>query len=135
MNRIISRLREAMNRHDVEAMAALFAADYRSEQPTHPTRGFGGPAQVRSTWSEMFRGVADFEAGVVKEATEGPTSWSEWVWRGTRGDGEPFLMKGVIVLGWREDGLISWARWYMEPVEQAGPSIDAAVRQLSGLSG
>ena len=71
----------------------------------------------------------------VKEATEGPTSWSEWVWRGTRGDGEPFLMKGVIVLGWREDGLISWARWYMEPVEQAGPSIDAAVRQLSGLSG
>jgi hypothetical protein len=42
MNDTIARLRDAMNAHDLDAMAALFAPDYRSEQPLHPNRGFGG---------------------------------------------------------------------------------------------
>ena len=42
MNDTISRLRDAMNRHDAAAMIELFAPNYRSEQPVHPQRGFGG---------------------------------------------------------------------------------------------
>ncbi|MCU1616026.1 MAG: hypothetical protein JWO98_3566 [Frankiales bacterium] len=44
MNPTIGRLAEAVNRHDPEGMAAQMAPDYRSEQPAHPNRGFGGTA-------------------------------------------------------------------------------------------
>jgi hypothetical protein len=134
MNDTISRLRDAMNRHDVEGMAALFAPNYRSEQPVHPQRGFGGRDQVAANWAQMFEGVPDLEVGVVKESTDGMTSWSEWVWRGSHRDGTPFLMKGVTVFGLGDDGLIAWARLYMEPVEHGGTAIDEAVLHLSGSS-
>jgi hypothetical protein len=135
MNDTIARLRDAMNRHDTDAMAALFAPDYRSEQPLHPRRGFGGRDQVAVNWRGMFEGVPDLEVGVVKEATADSTSWTEWVWRGSHRDGTPFLMKGVTLFGLGDDGLITWARLYMEPVEQGGAAIDEAVRQLSGSAG
>jgi hypothetical protein len=38
-------------------------------------------------------------------------------------------------MGLREDGLITWARLYMEPVEQSGTAIDEAVRHLSRSTG
>jgi hypothetical protein len=135
MNKTMARLLDAQNRHDAEGMAALFAADYRSEQPLHPRRGFSGKDQVAVNWSQMFDGVPDFEAGVVKEGTDGSTSWAEWVWRGSHRDGTPFLMKGVTVMGLGDDGLINWARLYMEPVEQGGVGIEETVRHLSGSSG
>ena len=135
MNPTIARLRDAQNRHDAEGMAALFAPNYRSEQPLHPQRGFGGREQVAANWSEMFAGVPDFEAGVVKESTDGSTSWTEWVWRGSHRDGSPFLMKGVVVAGLAHDGLIAWMRLYMEPVDQGGEAIEESVRRLSGSTG
>src|SRR3954462_6373442 len=129
MNQTVSRLRDAQNRHDAEGMAACFSADYRSEQPLHPQRGFSGKDQVAANWSQMFAGIPDFEAGVVKESTDGSTSWTEWGWRGSHRDGSPFLMKGVVVAGLTDDGLIGWMRLYMEPVEQDGPAIEETVRQ------
>ena len=132
MNDTIARLRDAMNGHDVEGLVALFAPNYRSEQPAHPQRGFGGREQVAANWARMFDGVPDLEVGVVKESTDGTTSWSEWVWRGAHRDGTPFLMKGVTVMGLGDDGLIQWARLYMEEVEQGGAAIDEAVLHLSG---
>ncbi len=50
-------------------------------------------------------------------------------WTGTYRDGSPFLMRGVTVLGVRDD-VIAWARLYMEPVEAGGGDIDAAVQEL-----
>ena len=135
MNKTIARLRDAMNAHDPEAMARLFAPQYRSEQPLHPHRGFSGRDQVAANWGQMFTGIPDFEAGVVKESTDGSTTWSEWVWRGSHRDGSPFLMKGITVMGLDDAGLIVWARLYVEPVEQGGAAIDDAVRQLSGTTG
>ncbi len=132
MNDTIARLRDAMNGHDVAGMVALFAPNYRSEQPLHPQRGFSGREQVSVDRAGMFDGVPDLEAGVVKESTDGSTSWSEWVWRGAHRDGTPFLMKGVIVMGLDDGGLITWARLYMEEVEQGGAAIDEAVLHLSG---
>jgi len=132
MNATIARLRDAMNRHDVDGMVALFTADYRSEQPLHPQRGFSGRDQVGANWGRMFDGVPDLEVGVVKESTDGTTSWSEWVWRGSHRDGTPFLMKGVTVMGLADDGRIAWARLYMDEVERDGAAIDEAVLHLSG---
>ena len=54
--------------------------------------------------------------------------WSEWEHRGTRADGSPHLMRGVIVFGVR-DGLIATARFFLEPVDDAGDGVDVAVRR------
>ncbi len=131
MNETLERLRDALNRHDAEAMAELFAQDYRSEQPAHPNRGFGGHAQVAANWREMFRGVPDMIAELLDEATAGATTWSEWAWHGHHTDGAPFEMRGVTIMTLDDDGRITRARLYIEPVERDGAAIEDAVRQLA----
>ncbi len=131
---VAMRLQEAMNAHDVEAFVDCFHDDYRSEQPIHPGRGFGGRDQVRMNWGAIFAGVADFEAELIANCQDHGQEWSEWRWRGTRGDGSVLDMAGVIVMGIR-DGRIGWGRLYMEPVESADENIDAAVRKMAGGPG
>ncbi len=126
---VVEQLIVAMNRHDASAVAAVFAADYRSEQPVHPNRGFGGSEQVLANWTSVFEGVPDFSAERVASCSAKDMVWSELRWTGTYRDGSPFLMLGVTVMGLRDDK-IAWARLYMEPVEQDGTDIDAAVREL-----
>jgi ketosteroid isomerase-like protein len=131
MHPTIARLAEAMNRHDVAALTALMAPDYRSEQPVHPNRGFGGADQVAANWSAMFAGVPDMRVECLAETTDGRTSWSEWSWRGTHTDGTPFAMRGVVLFAIGDDDRIHAARLYMEPVEEGGAAIDAAVDELA----
>jgi ketosteroid isomerase-like protein len=126
MSAVLERLREAMNRHDPEAMLECFDPDYSSEQPAHPNRGFGGKDQVHKNWSNMFESFPDFRAEVLRHTSEGDTSWSEWHWSATG-----MQMAGVIVMGIKDDR-ISWARLYMEPVEEAGQDIDEAMRTITG---
>ena len=128
---VAERLKAAMNAHDIEALVACFADDYDSRQPAHPDRAFRGREQVRANWSSVFDGVPDFEAELLATTRSGEIEWSEWRWRGTQADGRPLDMAGVIVAGVR-DGLLRWARLYVEPVEQEGAGIDAAVRRMSG---
>jgi ketosteroid isomerase-like protein len=128
---VVERLSGAMNAHDIDAFVACFAEDYDSAQPAHPDRAFSGAAQVRENWSAVFAGVPDFAAELVRVAVDGDVAWSEWRWRGVQSDGDALDMAGVIILGVR-DGLIAWARLYVEPVEQAGRGIDAAVRDMAG---
>jgi ketosteroid isomerase-like protein len=122
---IAERLAAAFNAHDIDAFVALFASDYESEQPAHPDRAFTGSEQVRKNWSEVFAGVPDFRAELLRASADGDTEWSEWRWTGTGLD-----MAGVMLLGVR-DGLIAWARLYVEPVEH-GEGIEAAVREMTG---
>ena len=132
MHTTVARLVDAVNRHEPESMAACFAPDYRSEQPAHPNRGFGGRDQVAANWRGMFAGVPDLTADVVAETSDGSTAWVEMAWQGHHPDGSPFAMRGVTVLGMQDDGLIAWARLYMEPVERDGATIEDAVRSLAG---
>ena len=127
---VIERLRQAQNRHDLDAFVACFAPDYDSEQPVHPARRFQGRDQVRQNWAEVFGGITDFRADLLAEAGTGDTSWAEWRWTGTHADGTPFHWRGVTLFGVRE-GLIAWGRLYMEPVEEAGVSIDETVRRMA----
>ncbi|MCU1668126.1 MAG: hypothetical protein JWP40_1053 [Blastococcus sp.] len=131
MNATISKLRDKMNEHDAQGMAGLFAPDYRSEQPSHPHREFGGRAQVAVNWGTMFRDVPDLTAEVVSSTTIGSTAWTEWIWRGHHTDGSPFEMRGVTIMGLTADGLIAEARLYMETVEQDGVAIENAVQGLA----
>ena len=120
-----------MNAHDIDAFVACFADDYDSQQPAHPDRAFRGREQVRENWSAIFQGVPDFASELLRAGAIGDTEWSEWRWRGTQSDGTALDMAGVIVCGVR-DGQLAWARLYIEPVEQAGGGIDAAVRRMAG---
>ena len=128
---VVERVREAMSARDIDALLACFAEDYRSDQPAHPDRAFGGREQVRENWSAIFAGVPDFAAELVDATASGDVEWSEWRWRGTHADGTRLDMAGVIVAGVR-DGRLAWARLYVEPVEQGGAGIRAAVRGMSG---
>jgi ketosteroid isomerase-like protein len=128
---VIERVRDAMNARDVEALVACFQEDYRSEQPVHPDRAFGGREQVRENWSAIFAGVPDFTAELVAAIADGDSEWSEWRWRGTQADGTALDMAGMIVAGTR-DGRIAWARLYVEPIEREGAGIRGAVRRMAG---
>jgi ketosteroid isomerase-like protein len=129
MATMLERLRDATNSHDAARMASLFAEDYQSAQPVHPSRAFGGRAQVLANWSSVFDGVPDFTSELVASTVDGVTEWGEWDWRGRHIDGSSFAMCGVTILVVR-DGLIAEGRLYMEPVEPGGEDIDVAVRQL-----
>lgn len=129
---VAEQLRDAMNAHDLGAFLACFHDDYRSEQPVHPGRGFGGRDQVEANWSAIFAGVPDFAAELVR-VTGHEEEWSEWHWTGTRRDGVALDMAGVMICGVR-DGRVAWGRLYIEPVETVAEGIDAAVRRMSGAS-
>jgi ketosteroid isomerase-like protein len=129
MSTMVTGLVAAMNSRSALRVAALFAADYRSAQPVHPGRGFGGSAQVLDNWTAVFDGVPDFVAELVDHSITGNTEWGEWYWHGHHTDGSAFAMRGVIILTVRDD-LISEARLYLEPVDAMAGDIGAAVRDL-----
>ena len=123
MNAVVERLVAAVNAHDLEGVVGCFAEDYVNEAPVHPLRGFTGNSQVRTNWSQIFAGVADIEAEVVRAADDGDSVWTEWDMSGTRADGGPFAMRGVVIFGIRGD-VISSARFYLEPAEEASGGVD-----------
>ncbi len=124
---VLHRLRDATNARDIDALIGCFAPDYRNETPLHPARGFVGREQVRRNWTQIFASISDLSADITASAVSGDTVWSEWEHRGTRPDGTGHLMRGVIVFE-VADGLITSARFFLEPVDPGGPGIDAAVR-------
>jgi ketosteroid isomerase-like protein len=128
---VVERIAAAMNAHDVDAFADCVAEHYDSAQPAHPDRAFRGREQVRRNWASIFASVPDFRAELVRADAVGDVEWSEWRWRGTRDDGSVLDDAGVMVCG-IDGGRMRWARLYVEPVEQRGAGIDAAVRRMAG---
>jgi ketosteroid isomerase-like protein len=130
-NTMVDRLVAATNAHDLDAVVACFTPDYRNETPVHPARSFEGSEQVRRNWSQIFAAIPDLSTEVMRSTADGDAVWTEWEMRGTRPDGSAHLMRGVIIFG-VADGAAAWARFYLEPVEQDGDTVDAAVRQQVG---
>jgi hypothetical protein len=128
---VIDRLLESTNQHDLDAISACFAADFVNETPLHPARSFRGREQVRRNWQQIFGGVPDLRAEILNQASAGNAVWTEWEMSGTRRDGNRHLMRGVIVFEVDGDA-ISRVRFYLEPVDESGIGIDAAIRQTVG---
>jgi ketosteroid isomerase-like protein len=125
---VVERLRRAVNEHDLDALVACFSVDYRNETPVHPSRDFSGLEQVRENWRQIFTFVPDITAQVLRCAVDGDTVWSEWEHRGTRPDRSAHVMRGVVIFG-VSDGVARWARFYLEPVQEDGDDVNAAVRR------
>jgi ketosteroid isomerase-like protein len=128
---LVERLKNAVNRHDLESLAGCFAQDFLNETPIHPARSFQGREQVRKNWAQIFAGVPDIEADILRSSVEGASAWTEWEMRGTRRDGARHLMRGVSIFGVGDDEFTS-VRFYLEPVQDGGPSVDAAVTMAVG---
>lgn len=130
MSSVIDRLVRAVNGHDLEGLVSCFADDYVNETPVHPQRGFRGSDQVRTNWAQIFAGVADLQAAVLRRAESDDRVWTEWDMSGSRReDGGPFLMRGVVIFEIRGD-LVSSARFYLEPAEEASGDVDAHTRRV-----
>lgn len=133
------RLCAAIAARDIDAISGQFADDYVNETPAHPSRGFQGAAQVRQNWTRILAAVQDLRVELVRQAVEGDVEWAEWSFTGTKADGSPFAMAGVVIVG-VGDGVIRWARFYLEPVDdETGPvspesTVAAAVSQHLGTS-
>jgi ketosteroid isomerase-like protein len=127
----VNRIFEATNAHDVDSLTRCFAEDYVNETPLHPSRGFRGRNQVSKNWTAIFHGVPDIRAEIVRSAYDGNEAWVECEMSGTRRDGTTHLMRGVIVFQ-VGSGLMSSARFYLEPVDTEDLSVDQAVASLTG---
>ncbi len=130
MSAVVDRLVQAVNGHDLDSLVSCFAADYLNETPVHPQRGFRGSDQVRTNWTQIFGGVPDIQAVVLRRVETADHVWTEWEMSGTRvEDGGPFLMRGVVIFGTRAD-VISSARFYLEPAEGVSGDVDAHTRRV-----
>ena len=66
---VVEQLIDAVNRHDIDAVADQFADAVRSETPAHPSRSFVGRDQVRRNWSQILGSITDLRATMVASAT------------------------------------------------------------------
>jgi hypothetical protein len=66
--RVVDRLADAINRHDLEALVGCFDADVESRQPVHPDRVFTGSEQIRENWGLILEGVRLRISQAVREA-------------------------------------------------------------------
>lgn len=130
---MLRRLVDATNEHDLQGLVSCFAEDYVNETPVHPKRSFRGREQVRRNWMQIFSLVPDVTAETMRVVENEDEVWSEWEMRGTRADGVPHLMRGVIIFRIRA-GEIATARFYLEPVDVASGDVDRAVRTLTGVT-
>jgi ketosteroid isomerase-like protein len=128
---LLEQLRTAVDDHDLDAVVGCFSADYRNETPAHPLRRFEGRDQVRTNWQRIFAGLPDVAATVLRTAVDGTTVWSEWELGGLRPDGEPQLLRGVVIFG-TSGTQFTWARFYLEPVDAGTGGVDAAVGRVVG---
>jgi ketosteroid isomerase-like protein len=128
---VLRRLETATREHDLETLVDCFAADYRNETPVHPARSFHGREQVRANWRQIFAGVPDLQARVIRSVVDGTWIWSEWEMSGTRLDGSAHLMRGVVIFD-MADGRAASARFYLEPVDRSTTDVNAAVQAIAG---
>ena len=114
---VFERMIQAANHHDLEAMVACFAQDFRSEQPFYPERNFTGQAGVRKNWSFFFSTTPDFQVEVLSEAVEGDTVWAELHYHGTQVDGKKQVTRGVTISGIQGEQ-IAWAKLYILTIQE-----------------
>ena len=128
---VVERVRKAVDDHDLDALASCFSADYVNETPAHPQRSFRGAEQVRRNWTQIFAGVPDIRARILRTALDGDTVWTEWELAGRRDDADQFLMRGVVIFTIAGETVAS-ARFYLEPVEEGTGNVDDHTRRVAG---
>ena len=126
---VIERQLEALNAHDLDALADTFHEDLRSEDLIHPSQTFIGRDQVVRNWQTVISQVPDLKAELLGSAVDGDTVLSEWHMHGTHRGGKLFDVCGVTVSKVR-DGKIAASRRYLAPIEAGTETVDDYFRRL-----
>lgn len=126
---VLSRLAEAWNTHDLEALAACLHPDYESIHPLHPERNFWGREAALRSWGAVFDAIPDLHAELLRWAMNGETVWTEWNWHGRHVAGPGFSAGGVMVFG-LVAGQLAWARVYTETAQVTGPDWDGVLAEI-----
>ena len=99
----IERFNEAFNRHDIEAVMAMFTEDCVFDNTSPPPDGerHEGQAAVRAFWERFFASSPDahFEAEDIFAAGDRCTVRWRYTWRGAGGTGH---VRGVDVFRVRD---------------------------------
>lgn len=120
---VIERQRDALNAHDLDALADCFHEDLHSEDFVHPSQSFDGRDQVRRNWERVIGQVPDLTADLVGTAVDGDVVWAEWRIYGTHRSGEMLDLRGVTISRVR-DGRIASSRRYLTPLDLSAESVD-----------
>jgi len=98
----VARLRDAINSHDPERIAACFTPDYRAEIPHRPAESFTGSDRVAANWTAILARLPDIQARVLRRAADGDEIWSEWEMTAANRDQ---VLRGARVLVTDEDNV------------------------------
>ena len=103
-----------------------------------------GEPRCSPTGRSCSRESPDFHAEICRSVQDGDTTWTEWRWSGTRGDGLAFEMRGVTLFGvtdgqvvaggcaWRTSSgtlRVSSRPWRTCPVTGRGPRISRTAQR------
>ena len=102
---VLERLVDGYNRHDVEAIMALFADECVFEAPRGPDpwgRRFVGKEEVARAVATRFDGIPDVHYGDGAHFVAGDRGASEWTLTGTTVGGERLEVRGCDL--WTFDG-------------------------------
>jgi ketosteroid isomerase-like protein len=122
-NAVVERLIGALNKHDLDGVAACFGPDFSSEWPAHPSRDFLGPERVRQNWELIFKMSPEITVAMTHAVEVGDDVWGEWHY--TKAAGQD--LKGVIIITVR-DGLIRRSRFYMESIDVTDAAVPGGPR-------
>jgi steroid delta-isomerase-like uncharacterized protein len=119
---IVVAYAEALNAHEPERVAALYAEDATVEQAVRDGNLFRGRAEIAAWVADNLRGVPDLTVTTESAIVEGDRIAWQWVYRGAytgqypglpAGEGQPIELRGVSLLT-LEDGLIARETVYFD---------------------
>ena len=126
---VAERWVSAITAHDLEAVVACFAPNYRDEAPARRGETFQGNQRVRENFAGLFRDIPDVRADLHGSVADGDILWLEWRMHGTRRDGTQMEFVGVNIFGVRDEHFI-WGRIYTELVRDVG-GIEAQIERMT----
>ena len=103
---VLERMLDAFNRHDLDAIIALFTDDCVFESPRGPDpwgRRFVGQEEVRAGLGTRFETIPDVHYGQGNHFVCGDRGVSEWTISGTTVDGERIEVRGCDLWTFGDD--------------------------------
>ena len=106
---VLERMLDGFNRHDLDAIMALYADDCVFESPRGPQpwgRRFEGKHDVAAGLGARFSGIPDVSYEGHGDFVSGERGASEWTLRGTTVDGERLEVRGCDLWTFRGDEIV-----------------------------
>lgn len=124
----VDRFFDAINRGDMEALAAVVHPDFEMVVPQKPARGFKGKEQEVSNIRYLCEQHPDLVLTVLRKARSGNEVWTEASLRAAN-------LEMAAVTIWTVDeatGTLAAGRYYSEAVQHDAPDINDFMHSIGG---